>query len=89
MDVGPAHDLIPSALTSRYRSGVSQLPTNPLTGTYRDKLKFEESASVYGGLGLVAIENISAAKDVFFKKQMLIVLHPSRVHPARVRNSSC
>jgi RNase P subunit RPR2 len=37
------------------------------------KLQIKESASIYGGLGLVAIGNISAAEDIFFKKQMLIV----------------
>jgi hypothetical protein len=37
------------------------------------KLQVKESASVYGGLGLVAIENISAAEDILFKKQMLAV----------------
>jgi hypothetical protein len=54
--------------------------------TFTVKLEFKESASVCGGLGLVAIETISAAEDGFFKKQMLAVLYPSRVHPARVCN---
>jgi hypothetical protein len=38
MEVGPAHSLIPGARPSRYRSGVSQLPNNPLTGIYRDMI---------------------------------------------------
>jgi hypothetical protein len=65
------------------------LPTNYqslLNSTTTVKLEFKEPASVYGGLGLVAIETISAAEDVHFKKQMLAVLHPSRVHHAYVCN---
>jgi hypothetical protein len=35
------------------------------------------TASACGGLGLVATENISAAEDVFSKKQMLVVADDS------------
>ena len=37
------------------------------------KLQINESASAYGGLGLVATENISAAEDILSKKQILVV----------------
>lgn len=37
------------------------------------KLQINESASAYGGLGLVATENISAAADIVCKKQKLVL----------------
>jgi hypothetical protein len=40
------------------------------------------TASACGGLGLVATENISAAEDIFSKKQMLVVVDITTVRSA-------